>query len=82
MGFGPMEMAAVALGAMFRDQITAAFCWPFKMAWRGAKSLIGKKPRDGASAECGASTTTNIAKLDNLLPDLTHRVRPIDQGPL
>lgn len=46
MAFGPMEAAAVAIGAMFRDQITAAFCWPFKMAWRGMKLLIRKQPRD------------------------------------
>lgn len=50
MSFGPMEMAAVAAGAMFRDQICAVFCWPFKKAWQGMKSFIGKQPRDRAGA--------------------------------
>lgn len=40
MAFGPAEMAAVALGAVFRDQIWNAFWWPFKMAWRGVKALF------------------------------------------
>lgn len=63
MSFGPAEMAAVALGALFREQIWNAFWWPFKKLWQGSKWLFiaaTKIGRDKKRASRPASEATQI----------------------
>ena len=62
MAFGPMEMAAVALGAMFRDQIGAIFTWPFRKLW-----LLVRKARP-SHGESGTSAAVAEAEIIDVTP--------------
>ena len=67
MAFGPAEMAAVALGAIFRDQIGAMFCWPFKMAWRGLLFICAPR-RESARNQRGANMAAPVADIIDVTP--------------
>lgn len=38
--FGVMQVLAIAIAAMFRDEIAEFLLFPFKLLWRGVRSLL------------------------------------------
>lgn len=65
MAFGPMEMAAVALGAMFKHQINAIFTWPFRALWRllrGTKASHGERGAEASVASAQVIDVTPVVR--------------------